>query len=128
MQIHDLSGTFETDDAAEITDRLRTVRKGVHCAFFVAGDSAYPYIAVHFNSDIAYIHYFPSDGHPGYQPTGMTPHGVSDDLHFLNVDGSEAGAFDLPASALVDADTAISAVLEFAANCEMPQSINWFEL
>ncbi|EGF24894.1 hypothetical protein [Rhodopirellula baltica] len=128
MQIHDLSGSFETDDAAQIADRLRTVRNGLYGASFVAGDSAYPCVAVHFNSDVAYIHYFPTDGHAGFQPSGMTPSGVIADVHFLNVDGDEAGAYDMAASAVVDAETAIAAVLEFAANLQLPPSIDWFEL
>ncbi|WP_141631526.1 Imm1 family immunity protein [Rhodopirellula baltica] len=34
----------------------------------------------------------------------------------------------MPASTLVDAETAIHAILEFAATGDMPHSIQWFEL
>ena len=128
MKIIDFSGTFETEDADQIADRLRSIRDGDFGAFYVAGASNYPYVAVHFNAEVAYLHYFPSDGHPGFQPTGMTPNGFADHVHFLNIDGTEGSAFDMPASTIVDAETAIAAVLEFATNVEMPLSIDWCEL
>ncbi|WP_430453906.1 Imm1 family immunity protein [Rhodopirellula europaea] len=128
MKIHDLSGSFETDDTSQLAERLRGDRRDAYGAFHVSGDDAMPYISAHFNGDIAYVHYFATDGHPGFQPTDMTPNGCPDEVHFLNTDGAEAGAIDMPASALVDADTAIQAILEFAASGQMPQSIQWFEL
>ena len=128
MKIHDLYGSFETDDASRLADRLRTIRRGQYGAFHIARDDDMPYISAHFNSDIAYVHYFGIDGHPGFQPTDMTPNGCPDDVHFLNTDGSGGGAFDMPAFTLVDAETAIHAILEFATSGDMPQSIQWFEL
>ncbi|PHQ36040.1 Imm1 family immunity protein [Rhodopirellula bahusiensis] len=128
MKIDDLSGSAETDDAAQIANRLRTIRVDRYGAFHISGDRDLPYISAHFNGDIAYIHYFTADDHPGFHPTDMAPPGCPDDVHFLNTDGSEAGAIDMPASTLVDAETAIHAILEFAATGDMPQSIQWFEL
>ena len=128
MKIHDLSGAIELSDVSQIADRLRSVRNGTHGVCYIAGDANYPYVAVHFNGDVAYLHYFPSDDHPGFQPFGMTPANCADSVHFLNIDGLDGGAFDMPASTLVDANTAVSAVLEFVANQVMPESVNWFEL
>lgn len=128
MKIHDLSGSFETDNAIEIVHRLRSVRSGFYGAFHITGDHDLPCIPLHFNGNTAYIHYFPAEDHPGWQPTNMTPLDCPDNVHFLNTDGTEAGSFDMPASTLVDADTAIEAILEFAASLEIPRSIKWFEL
>lgn len=128
MKIHDLSGSIEIDDASQLAHRLRTSRRALFGAFHVSRDGDLPYISAHFNGDIAYIHYFSADDHPGFQPIDMTPDGCPEDVHFLNTDGNEGGAIDMPASTLVDAETAVRAILEFAATGGMPKSIQWFEL
>lgn len=128
MKIHDLSGSLETDDIAELASRLRSVRARGYGAFHMSGYEDLPYMSVHFNGDIAYIHYFSSDGHPGFQPTDMTPPDCPDVVRFLNTDESEAGAIEMPASTLVDANTAVAAAVEFAATRQMPRSIRWSEL
>jgi hypothetical protein len=128
MRIFDLDGTLETDDLAAVEDRLRSVRQGSYGACYVAGESDYPYIAVHFNDEAAYLHYFPADGHPGFQAADMTPDGVADTTRFVNIDGLEGSAFGIPPSAIVDSKTAIAAVLDFVAQQVLPTSIEWCEL
>ncbi|WP_037226719.1 hypothetical protein [Rhodopirellula baltica] len=73
MKIHDLSGSFETDDASQLAHRLRSVRVEGYGAFHVSRNDDLPYISAHFNGDIAYIHYFIADDHPGFHPTDISP-------------------------------------------------------
>jgi len=80
------------------------------------------------NKDIAYLHYFPPEKHPGYQPYDMNSDDCTGDIHFGQTDGSEGGSFDMPDYTLVSADTAYNAVIEFFRSSDLPQSISWFEL
>ena len=128
MQIHDYDGIIETNNQDELVARLHSVRRGPYGVFHIQRAEAFPYISLHFNGDLAYVHYFPADDHPGYQPTSMTPPNCPGDVHFLNIDGDEAGAIDMPASTVVSTESAIQAVREFAASSFLPPSIAWVEL
>ena len=128
MRINDFDGSFETDDVEAVIERIRNKRRDKYGAFHLCANEEYPYVALHVNGDVAYLHYFPSDGHPGFQSTLVDGNAVDADIHFLNLDGTEAGAFDMPRSTLISLDDAITAVREFARDGQLPPSIAWFEL
>ena len=129
MYVDDFERNADTvDTEAELLTRLRTVRRGDYGAFFLYHTEPHPTLSVQFNRDIAYLHYFPSDDHPGYQPCQMTPDGCDGDVHFLQTDGSEANSFDVSSDALVSADVAYIAAIEFLRSAELPPSVSWFEL
>ena len=75
---------------AELLARLRSVRRGRYGAFFLYHVVRHPFLSIQFNGDIAYLHYFPSENHPGFQPRGVTPENCSEHVHFLQTDGGEA--------------------------------------
>ena len=128
MRIQDFDGTLESDDIEAVIERIRNKRRARYGAFHICAREEYPYLALHLNGDVAYLHYFPSDGHPGFQPTVPDGTDVVADVHFLNLDGTESGAFDMPRSTLISVDDAVTAVREFARDSEPPPSIEWFEL
>jgi hypothetical protein len=113
---------------ADLLARLRTVRRGLYGAFFLYHEHPHPMLSVQFNGDVAYLHFFPSDDHPGYQPCRMTPDGCDGDVHFLQTNGTEADSFDMPNDTLVSADDAYVAAAEFFRSADLPPSVSWFEL
>jgi hypothetical protein len=112
---------------ADLRKRLQSVRRGRYGAFHLYHDY-YPMLGVYINDTIAYLHYFPSEDHPGFQPHDMTPDGCPSDVHFLQTDGSEADSIDAPDSTLVSVDAAYAAAVEFFHLATLPPSISWFEL
>ena len=127
MKIYDLSGSFETNDVTQLAHRLRSVHIDECGAFHVSENDDVPFMSVHFNGDVAYVYYWDDDGHPGSQPTDMTPPEGPDSIH-LDTDGSQGGAFDMPASTLVDVETAITRIIDFATSREVPRGIGWTAL
>lgn len=113
---------------AALLSRLRSVRRGEYGAFFLYHTIAHPALSIQFNGDIAYLHYFPADDHPGYHPRDMTPDGCAGDVRFLQTNGSEADSFDMPFNTLVSADVAYIAAVEFFRSAKLPRSVSWFEL
>lgn len=112
----------------ELLARLRTVRRGHYGAFVLYHEHPYPMLSVQLNGDVAYLHFFASKDHPGYQPCQMTPDGCDGDVRFLQTSGTEADSFDMPSDALVRADVAYVAAAEFFRSAELPPSVSWLEL
>ena len=129
LNIEDLVGQFviETEDA--LKSRILSVRRGNYGAFIMCHDKSLPSLLLHINGEYCYLHYFPdSEGHPGYQPMDMTPNGCVADVTFIQTDGSEAGGFEMCASAIVPLEAAICASCDFLKNERLPGSIKWLEL
>jgi hypothetical protein len=128
MQILDFDGTTDVSDEDALSHRLRSVRHGRYGAFVLSGQNLYPCLFIHFNDELAYLSYFPSDRHPGFVPNGPPPVGCPDSVHFLQVDGSEADSIDVLASAVVTFGAACSAACEFLRLPTRPPTICTFEL
>lgn len=128
INLCDFEGGTKITNEDSLLSRLTTVRFGQFGAFVLNHANTYPALFVHLNLAIAYLHFFPADGHAGYQPTEMTPHVCPETVHFLQTSRTEADSFDMPDSTLVDADTAYQAAIEFFRFPKLPSSITWAEL
>jgi hypothetical protein len=128
MQLHDFDGHTVINTEDELLARLMSVRRGDYGAFMLSDTDDYPVLSVQLNCDIAYLHYFPAEDHPGYHPRGMTPPGCTGDFHFFQTNNCEADSFDMPEYALVSAVTAYAAAIEFFRSPNLPESIAWFEV
>ena len=128
MRVCDFDGTVDIADKTALIHRLRSVRRGRYGAFILSHQDLYPCLFVHFNDTLAYVHYFRSEDHPGFQPNGLPPDGCTQGGHFLQVDGSEADSIDVPPCAVVAADIALSAACDFLKSSALPPSVSWFEL
>jgi hypothetical protein len=129
MEIMDLAGRVSVDREDEVIHRLRSVRKdGYGAAILSHGGQASLWI--HINREIAYLHFFPDNtgGHPGFQPTGMSPEDCDERVQFLQTDAGEADSFAVPCSTLVPVAVAYEAAKEFLRNPVLPPSISWLEL
>jgi len=125
MNIHDFDGRVSIDNEDELLLRLQLVRSGEYGAFLLHHDKDYPALALHFNGDIAYLHYYPAQRHSGYQAQDMAPQGVAKNMRFLQVDGDEANSFQMPDYTLVSDETAYATAVEFFRRSEIPLSISW---
>ena len=112
----------------ELISRLQTVRRGEYGAFFLYHEELFPMLSIQFNGDLAYLHYFPSEDHPGYQPCRMTPDDCESDVHFIQLDGDEANSFDMPRETLVSVEAAYAAATAFLHKTALPASVSWLEL
>ena len=99
------------------------------CAtFYLSHLSQFPLLSVHLNDLTAYLHYFPSDQHPGFQPRQMSPEDCPEEVSFHYAPGEAGDLITMPRSCIVHRDDAIKAASEFFASSELPKSIDWFEL
>lgn len=128
MILTDFDGEHCILTEAELLCRLRSVRRGAYGAFILQHDADVPSLWVQFNSNIAYLHFFPEDDHPGLCSTGKTPEGCEGSFHFLQVNNSEADSFDMDSFAIMNADDAYTAAIEFFHSATAPPSIEWIEL
>src|SRR6516165_8421738 len=72
MRIEDFNGvTCHASDIEQI-DRILHKRygEGVNDFWISLGNEKYPTIALQVNRDLASLHYFPREGHPGYVSVG----------------------------------------------------------
>jgi len=136
MLIFDFEGEGRISQEAELVQRLRTLRKGKYGAFILshAADAALikdgPYLYVHTAGDLGYVHYFKGgeDSHAGFQPAAHEPITTESPVRFLQTDGTEADAIELPAEIVISAELAHRAAVEFFHRPELPHSVTWFEL
>lgn len=126
MRVYDLQGFIIVENETQLLERLRTVRSGFSGAFSLFHDQTIPCLSVHIYQHFAYIHYFPEEGHPGYQPTEMTPADTPATVKFLMDDGMST--IEMPADTICGAEDAYRAAVEFFQTRTMPSVINWFEL
>lgn len=129
MNIDDFDGSTIISNEADLLDRIKSVRNGKYGAFMMYDIAKpYPALSIQINDDVAYLHYFPSDDHPGYQPQGMAPKSCDESVYFLQTTGLHSDGFDMPNSTLVSTDMAYTAAVEFFRSSDLPQSIFWSEL
>jgi hypothetical protein len=130
IQIDDLAGGVRVDSEQALLDRLRTVRKGRYGAFILSHDERGPFLFVHINEDLAYVHFFDdlTGDNAGYQPTDMTPMGCPETVKFVQTDGSEGSGIEMPDSTICSVDVAYLAAQEFFYNPARPACITWVAL
>ena len=76
MRITDFDTPF-LDSAPDVTARLEiesVLKKrddaGMNCFWLSHGTEKFPAINIMVNGDLAYVHYFPEERHPGYASVG----------------------------------------------------------
>jgi Immunity protein Imm1 len=130
LRIHDsMNNEFLVSQAAGVNAVLRKREgdDGVNCFWLWQKKSKTPILIIHVNKDLATLHYFPSDDHPGFHSEGAMP-GLDPDgdaVFFMN-NLSEEERF--PNYKVVPFSVALVAAKEFLVSPELPPSIRWFEL
>ncbi len=87
-----------------------------------------PCMAMLVKNDYAYLHFFPEEGHPGFQSVGQDTD-LDEDGDSTFYTGSDSGEeVSVPNYAVLPFQMAVNAVKEFFETKEMPQSVDWEEL
>ncbi len=129
MQVHDFDGVTTIFDETELLTRLNSVRCGDYGACILSHDNReHPALFLHVNGKLAYLHFFPAEKHPGYQPRNMTPENCPAEVHFLQTTCDEASSIDMPDYTIVSDEIAYYAAIEFFHSAALPPSVEWFEL
>jgi hypothetical protein len=97
--------------------------------FWLSGEDAqYPCLAIRVSGDAADVHYFPKEGHRGFQCLGgeRLP---KDGYTTLVYEGSDPrDGEDTPNSFIVPVKTAHSIARVFLSSDQMSDAVSWFEL
>jgi hypothetical protein len=128
MKIEDFDATQDLSTPLEIQAAL-SKRSGAGLASFwlTHGGERFPMINIMINGDLAYVHYFPEDRHPGYASAGALPQLPPDGItHFFQHPTDEP--FDIMNNAVVRASEALKVAQEFAVSKGMPKCIPWRSL
>ena len=121
---------IQIDSEQQLESAFYDYRKGPYGAFHFSHADPHPWLAVLINDTAAYVHYFPSDGHPGFQSLAVPASATDSDetVRFLQAGGCEADGFDLPTYTTVPADLGLAAARQFLHTSSLPNCINWGEL
>jgi hypothetical protein len=93
-------------------------------------DGSYPAVAIRVSGDVADVHYFPFEGHPGFRalasPAGPDHGRNTTTLVYEGCDPSSGE--ESPVEFILPVDTAVSLAREFFRTRTRPSGASWFEL
>lgn len=90
---------IQIESQQELESALNKYRQGSCGAFDFTHAGPFPWLSILINGTTAYIHYFPSDGHPGFHSVANVGEQLtSQTIHFLQSGGDEGGSFDIDTS------------------------------
>jgi hypothetical protein len=117
----------EDDESLEAALAWRDDRGG-GLFWLTPDEEKYPTLAIRVSGDVADVHYFPWDGHPGFRCLGGhgLPEGGWTTLVYQGCD--PAGGEETPNEFIVSFDTACSVAKEFCRTRKMSEAVSWFEL
>jgi hypothetical protein len=122
MTISGTCGNQIVSTREELLVILRSSRSGAFGEFW-CGERGCPTLAIHMNGDAAYLHFFPTDRHPGFQAVG-------DKDAKGNVTFTQEGEvdFSMPRTVVVSIARAYEAAAQFFERPSLPSCIEWTEL
>ena len=127
MRIEDYDSDREATDPTDIDAALsKRHGDGLNSFWLSHGAEEFPVINILVKGDLAYVHYFPKDRHPGFASAAKVLGPRPDETSIF---------FEYPTekmwilnSALIPFSDALKAAQEFAASKTMPKCIQWSEL
>jgi hypothetical protein len=128
MRIHDYETAWNLTDPEGIEAALsKRYGAGRNAFWLYHGSEGHPAINIMVNGDLAYVHYFPEDRHPGFASVGTVPSlRPGGDTIFFPDDTDDT--FDIVNEAVVRFSDALKVAQEFAISPALPKSIQWSEL
>jgi hypothetical protein len=96
--------------------------------WLTSDEEQYPVLAIRVSGDVADVHYFPRDRHPGFRCLGGDglPAGGLTTLVYRGSD--PASGEQTPNEFVVPFETARAIAREFFHTKQMPKAASWFEL
>ncbi len=99
-----------------------------NCFWLSFDDEVFPRISISVRNDLAYAHYFPEKGHPGFHTVSNNPHAGSDAMHEFFLYGKDETTIEVMGSALISVPDAILIAKEFLTTRALPRCVEWSEL
>ncbi len=128
LKIHDFGGTHEADSASELETVLqKTYASGVNGFWLSHDDEKDPAISLLVNCDLACIHYFPGNSHPGFVSVGTVPQLSRKGTTTFYLDTLDQEE-EMPNESVVRFSEAVQIAKDFLSSKELPKSIDWSEL
>jgi hypothetical protein len=127
MRIEDFETIYQATETKEIEAILsKRYDDGLNGFWLSHGSERYPLIILVVKRDLANLHYFPKEDHPGFASVGHMESLNSDDSteFFLHPDQT-VGIWN---QAIIPFSDALKAAKEFSVSPTLPKSIPWDEL
>jgi hypothetical protein len=128
VRIQDYDSVCNVTRPADIDAALRKRHGSGRNAFWLShGAELFPAINIMVKGDLAYVHYFPKEEHPGFASVGKLP-GLrpNGDTNFFMSSSDEP--VEIRNGAVVHFLDALKVAQEFATSSVVPRCIQWFEL
>jgi Immunity protein Imm1 len=129
MKIQDLSSAIFDASSSVDVERILLKRydKGVNSFWIYHQPREKPLLLILVNNQLANLHYFPDEEHPGYASIGNVSSlpARGNTVFFMNSPKEEE---EVPNDAIVPFAAALAAAKEFLVSTKLPASIEWFEL
>jgi hypothetical protein len=128
MKVEDFYVIGEVADAGELAIVLKRRHGNDANEFWLShGNDRYPAISLLVNGDLAALHYFPKEGHPGFRSAGNVAGLKPEEMTTFWISaGGET--IDVLNDAVMPFAVALAAAMQFLTSDELPQSVEWFEL
>jgi hypothetical protein len=128
MRVQDFTQILEANNKTELEAALtKRYQNGVNGFWLSRDANKYPVLSILVKGDLASVHYFPKERHPGFTPVGkiegLKPGGTT--TFFLDTISQKQEVLN---DAIVPFTAALTAAKEFLFSKELPQSIEWLEL
>jgi hypothetical protein len=127
MRVDDSKGTYQTRTSSELETVLqKRYGPGVNSFWLTHDGEKYPAVALLVKGDLACLHYFPKDSHPGFLSIGSAEELTPDEATIFQLDNLDQA--EMPNSSVVHFHQAVEAAKDFFASKELPKSVQWIEL
>jgi hypothetical protein len=128
LKVQDFRHTYQIESEGELKELLLARYEDDLNEFWMRHDeSLFPGLAICVKGDLAAIHYFPAEGHPGFQSIGNIQTLPVDGVTYFAT-GSRTDPIEIQNSAVVESYVAVLTAVEFLTSTKLPQSIEWLEL
>jgi hypothetical protein len=127
MMVEDFETTREITKPADL-DAVLGKRYGVGINSFWLADEAgkFPVINITVNGDVAYVHYFPNEDHPGFGSVARSPGPRPNETSVFFISPDER--IWVPNGEIVAFSEALKAAQEFSISRTLPKCLQWRSL
>jgi hypothetical protein len=129
MWIEGHNREWKADDPDELADVL-AFRDPLGGAQFWLSHTGLPHplVAIRISGDLCDVHYFPSEGHPGFRALATPPAMNNQSVTFTYEGCDPASGEDVPARFVLSFASVVAIAREFHRSQALPGSAPWLEL
>jgi hypothetical protein len=127
VRIQDFESTRNAKDVNELERALRSRHGDANSFWLSHGEETKPALSILVRGDLAYLHYFPNDSHPGFASIGTVRELKPDHTttFFLDTPDQEQ---EIMNNSIVSFSEAVQAAKAFFISKDLPAAIRWVEL